>query len=82
MLLWVGALVATLAGCATGGDGAAWKCSANGLVNSNYTGSSMAMIHLQGYGSGGSYKVEKNASGTEAKGATVDGTPFTCMRQP
>ena len=42
----------------------------------------MAMIHLQGYGSGGSYKVEKNASGTEAKGATVDGTPFTCMRQP
>lgn len=75
-------LGATLAGCATGGDGAAWKCSAKGLVNSNYNGSSMAMIHLQGYSSGGSYKVEKNAAGTEAKGVTADGTPFLCAKVP
>jgi hypothetical protein len=77
---WGGVLVLALAGCATGGDGASWKCSAKGLVNANYNGSSMAMIHLQGYGSGGSYKVEKNAAGTEAKGMTADGTPFICTK--
>jgi hypothetical protein len=42
----------------------------------------MAMIHLQGYSSGGSYKVEKNAAGTEAKGVTADGTPFLCAKVP
>lgn len=73
-------LVVALAACATGGDGATWKCSAKGLVNANYNGSSMAMIHLQGYGSGGSYRVEKNAAGTEAKGVTADGTPFVCAK--
>ena len=75
-------LVVGLAGCATGGDGATWKCSAKGLINSNDNGSSMAMIHLQGYSSGGSYKVDKNAAGTEAKGVTADGTPFACAKTP
>lgn len=70
----------TLAGCATTGDGASWKCSANGLVNSGYDGSDWAMIHLQGYPNGGNYKVTKNAQGTEAKGTTKDGTPFTCEK--
>jgi hypothetical protein len=80
--MWVGALVVTLAGCATGGDSAAWKCDAKGLINSNYNGSTMAMIHLQGFAMGDSYKVEKNAAGTEAKGVTANGTPFSCVRQP
>jgi hypothetical protein len=75
-------LISVLTGCATGGDGATWKCSAKGLINSNYNGLSMAMIHLQGYGSGGSYKVDKNAAGTEAKGVTADGTPFACVKAP
>jgi hypothetical protein len=80
--LWTGALFFVLVGCATGGDNAAWKCSAKGLVNSSYNDSNMAMIHLQGYGGGNNYKVEKNAAGTEAKGVTADGTPFTCTRLP
>ena len=50
--------VAAVSGCATTGDGASWKCSAQGLANSHYTGSDIAMIHLQGFSTGGSYKPE------------------------
>lgn len=53
--------VAAVSGCATTGDGASWKCSAQGLANSHYTGSDIAMIHLQGFSTGGSYKVTQNA---------------------
>jgi len=72
--------VGTVSGCATTGDGATWKCTAQGLVNSYYTGSDSAMIHLQGFSYGGSYKVTKNAQGTEATGTTANGTPFTCVK--
>jgi len=72
--------VVIISGCATTGDGATWKCTAHGLVNSYYTGSDSAMIHLQGFSSGGSYKVTKNAQGTEATGTTANGTPFTCVK--
>jgi hypothetical protein len=50
------------------------------MVNSYYYGSDTAMIHLQGYSSGGNYKVAKNAQGTEATGTTANGTPFTCVK--
>jgi len=50
------------------------------LVNAHYTGSGTAMIHLQGFSSGGSYTVTKNAQGTEATGTTANGTPFTCIK--
>jgi hypothetical protein len=73
-------LAATVSGCATTGDGGSWKCSAQGLVNSLYTGSDSAMIQLQGFSSGGNYKVTKNAQGTEATGTTANGTPFTCAK--
>jgi hypothetical protein len=69
-----------ISGCATPGDGASWKCSAQGLVNSHYTGSDYAMIHLQGYSSGGNYKVTKNTQDTEATGTTANGTPFKCVK--
>jgi hypothetical protein len=72
--------IATISGCATTGDGASWRCSAQGLVNSYYTGSDSAMIHLQGFPSGGNYKVTKNAQDTEASGTTANGTPFTCVK--
>jgi len=78
VLLAVAALA--LGGCATTGDGANWKCVATGLVNATYDGSDSAMIHLQGYSSGGYYQVTKNAEGTEAKGITKNGTPFTCVK--
>ncbi len=69
-----------LSACATTGGGGEWTCSAKGLVNSYYTGSDKAMIHLEGYSSGGSYEVTKNAEGTEATGTTANGTPFKCVR--
>lgn len=69
-----------ISGCATTGDGAVWKCSAKGIVNSYYTGSETAMIHLQGFPSGGTYKVTKNDQGTEATGTTGNGTPFACVK--
>ncbi len=72
--------IAAISGCATTGDGANWKCSAQGLVNSYYTGSDSAMIHLQGFASGGNYNVIKNAQGTEATGTTANGTPFACVK--
>lgn len=74
--------VAAVSGCTTTGDGASWKCSAQGLANSHYTGSDIAMIHLQGFSTGGSYKVTQNAQGTEATGVTANGTPFKCVKQP
>ena len=49
--------IAIVSGCATTGDGASWKCSAQGLVNGYYTGGDSAMIHLQGYSSGGRHIV-------------------------
>ena len=73
-------MVTAIAGCATPGDGAKWNCSAKGMVNSYYYGSDTAMIHLEGYSSGGNYKVTKNAQGTEATGTTANGTPFTCVK--
>lgn len=73
-------MAAASAGCATTGDGSSWKCSANGLVSSYYTGSDKAMIHLEGFSSGGNYLVTKNAQGTEATGNTANGTPFTCTK--
>ncbi len=74
------AIVALVSGCNTSTvrNGSSWSCNAEGLVNSNYDGSSRAYIHLQGYGSGGSYQVTLNESETEATGTTKDGTPFTC----
>ncbi len=72
--------IATVSACATTGDGASWKCSAQGLINSHYTGLDSAMIHLQGFSSGGSYTVAKNAQGTEATGTTANGTPFKCVK--
>lgn len=73
--------VLILAACATTGDGGNWTCSAKGLVNSYYTGGFNAMIHLEGYSSGGTYEVTKNAEGTEATGTTANGTPFKCIRK-
>jgi hypothetical protein len=72
--------IATVSGCATTGDGSSWKCSAQGLVNSYYTGTDSAMIHLQGVSYGGSYNVTKNTQGTEATGTTANGTPFKCVK--
>jgi hypothetical protein len=72
--------MAAFSGCAATGDDATWKCSAQGLLNSYYVGSDNAMIHLQGFSSGGNYKVSKNAQGTEATGTTANGTPFKCVK--
>ena len=47
--------VGEVSGCATTGDGARWKCWAQGLGKSHYTGSEIAMIDLQGFSTGGSY---------------------------
>jgi len=77
----VASAVLVLAGCASTGDGAKWTCAGEGLVNSNYAGGDFAMVQLQGFASGGSYKVVKNAAATEAKGATANGTPFVCKKQ-
>jgi hypothetical protein len=77
----VGVLLAIgLAGCQTSGGGPAWSCTANGLINANYNGSDYAQIHLQGYSTGGSYKVTLNEQRTEATGTTANGTPFKCMK--
>lgn len=76
----VAAAVVVLSGCVSTGDGSKWTCSAEGLVNSNFTGGDFAMIQLQGFASGGSYKVVKNAAATEAKGTTANGAPFVCKK--
>lgn len=79
-LMLVTLAVVFASGCATSGADAGWTCSAQGLVNSYYTGSDTAMIHLQAYSSGGSYQVKKNAQGNEATGTTADGTSFKCVK--
>lgn len=72
--------VLLLSGCATTKDGATWKCTANGLVDSMYSGGDYAYIHLQGFSKGGDYKVQLNNQKTVATGTTANGTPFTCTR--
>lgn len=72
------ALVA--ASCATTGASSSWKCSANGLADSSYSGSDYAYVRLQQYSAGGSYKVILNEQKNEARGITKDGTPFTCTK--
>jgi hypothetical protein len=71
-------LPALIAGCATDGSLTTkqWKCEANNLINSNYTGGDYAMIHLAPYESGGRYKVTKE--GSTATGTTANGTKFVC----
>lgn len=73
---------AAVSACATPGADGNWKCSAQGLANAHYSGADSAMIHLQGFSSGGNYKVTKNAQGTEATGTTANGTPFKCVKLP
>lgn len=74
-------VAAALAGCAATPGSGSWQCSADGLVNAHYTGGDSAMIHLQGFSSGGQYPVKKNGQGTEASGTTANGTPFVCKKQ-
>ena len=73
-------VVLALSACATG-DGQRWTCTAPKLVNAQYVGGPTAMVHLSGYAYGNSYPVTKNATATEARGSTSDGTPFVCTAQ-
>jgi hypothetical protein len=75
------ALAAALGACASTGVGDAWACSASGLVNSHYIGGGTALIHLQGFSSGGNYPVTKSADGNVAKGTTGNGTEFQCVKK-
>lgn len=75
------ALAATLGACASTGVGGAWACSSSGLVNSHYTGGDTALIHLQGFSSGGNYPVTKSADGNVATGTTANGTAFQCVKK-
>ena len=68
-----------ISGCVTTG-GEKWTCTGERMINSYYTGSDKAMIHLEGYSRGGNYDVTKNAEGTQATGTTRDGTAFTCTK--
>ena len=78
----VGVITAgALSACASPGESAAWVCSASGLVNSHYTGGSTALIHLQGFSSGGNYPVTKSADGNVATGTTGNGTAFQCVKE-
>lgn len=74
-------LVVVLSACASPGAGASWACSASGLVNSRYTGGDTALIHLQGFSSGGNYPVTKSADGNVATGTTANGTAFQCVKK-
>jgi len=69
-----------LTGCATLGGGRSWKCNANGLEDSYYSGGDSAFIHLLKYSTGAEYPVKLNEDKTEATGKTDDGTPFTCTK--
>jgi hypothetical protein len=73
-------LMLFLTGCATTGDRSTWKCTADGLVDSMYSGGDYAYIHLQGFSKGGDYKVQLNDQKTVATGTTANGTPFTCTK--
>ena len=75
------ALAAALGACASTGVSSAWACSASGLVNSHYTGGDTALIHLQGFSSGGNYPVTKSADGNVATGTTANGTAFQCAKK-
>lgn len=75
-------LSALVVGCAATPGAGSWQCAANGLVNAHYTGGASAMIHLQGFSSGGQYPVKMNEQGTEASGTTANGTPFVCKKLP
>jgi len=75
------ALASALGACASTGVGSAWACSASGLVNSHYTGGDTALIHLQGFSSGGNYPVTKSADGNVATGTTANGTDFQCVQK-
>lgn len=77
----VAALALGMAGCLTTGGAANWTCSAAGMISGGYSGGDYANIHLQGYSTGGSYRVKLNDQKTEAKGETKNGTPFTCIKQ-
>ena len=57
-----------------------WICRAENLITAKYDGSGWAFVHLQGYRTGGSYRVKQNEQGTEATGKTADGTLFTCVK--
>jgi len=74
-------LVVVLSACASPGASASWACSASGLVNSHYTGGDTALIHLQGFSSGGNYAVTKSADGNRATGTTANGTAFQCVKK-
>jgi hypothetical protein len=74
-------LAVVLCACASPGAGASWACSASGLVNSRYTGGDTALIHLQGFSSGGNYPVTKSADGNVATGTTANGTAFQCVKK-
>jgi hypothetical protein len=50
-------------------------------VNSRYTGGDTALIHLQGFSSGGNYPVTKSADGNVATGTTANGTAFQCVKK-
>lgn len=74
-------LVMVLSACTSPGVSPSWVCSASGLVNSHYTGGSTALIHLQGFSSGGNYPVTKSADGSVATGTTANGTAFQCVKE-
>lgn len=74
-------LVVGLSACAAPGSGQPWECTASGLVNSHYTGGDSALIHLQGFSSGGNYAVTKSADGNVATGTTANGTAFQCVKK-
>lgn len=80
-MVMVVAGVLAVVGCASSkSDGADWKCSAQGLVSSKYTGGEHATIQLQNFTSAGTYKVTKNAQANEATGTTANGVPFKCSK--
>ncbi len=70
-----------LVGCASNpSDGKKWACGAPGLISAYYSGGNTASVHLQGFQTGGTYAVTKNAAGTEATGKTANGTTFVCKQ--
>jgi hypothetical protein len=58
-----------------------WICTAEGLAEFRYDGSSWAFIRLSAYSSGHQYRVTKDETGDVAKGNTQDRTPFICTNK-
>jgi hypothetical protein len=58
---------------------AGWSCNAKGLVSATYDGGDSAYVHLQGFGNGKYYLVER--AGKVATGVTTNGTKFTCRER-